>query len=242
MQLVTSITHDYQIRAKAYVDSLVRHADFPCHVLGIDFMPTCQGVNCISFPTSKNAGAAETSHSTQHGAFVQAFRTAKTDEVFLHTDSDFTMQRPIEADEMALLDLPHNAVLVGYNGGAHETLHTEYNRLGANLNWQAFMAEYGEWIEEKNIFNVGCIAMTKQTWRKVNDYYMERWSTICGQLSHPARQQWLVSYSLHALNLDIRIMPWSFHAHGHFGLKPGMEKRGDGVYHNGRLALFRHYL
>jgi hypothetical protein len=31
-----------------------------------------------------------------------------------------------------------------------------------------------------------------------------------------ARQQWLVSYLLKQLDYDIKIAPWSLHAHGHF--------------------------
>jgi hypothetical protein len=46
---------------------------------------------------------------------------------------------------------------------------------------------------------------------------------------------------LKQLDYDVTIAPWSLHAHGHFGLKPGMNYGPGGLWADGKLALFRHH-
>ena len=64
---------------------------------------------------------------------------------------------------------------------------------------------------------------------------------ICGVFTHMARQQWLISWELAKLGLTVKVCPWSIHAHGHGGLKPGMHYGEGGLWADGKLAAWRHH-
>lgn len=242
LKLVTGCNAGYLPRMMRYLETLAHHADFPVYLVGVGFNPPeVDGIEVLSLGSEHNPGSPPQTESMQHGSFIQVV-PARYDTVLLFTDGDFIMQRPLDDGERAFLDLPDDAVAVGYNGGPSETLMHEAGRLGLQYPGEALVRLWGDEVYTWPIYNVGAIAMNKRTWRRVYDYYLSRWDEVSAAFSHQARQQWLISYALNRLGLDVRIMPWSLHAHGHFGLKPGMSWGGDGIYHDGKLALFRHYL
>ncbi len=242
MLLVTGANERYLPRMRPYLDSLERYADFPVKFITVGFkieLPYDR-IECIHLPRADNIGAPPQTESIQHGSFLNVI-DMPTNEVIIYTDGDFIMQRALDDDERALLALKHNQALTSWNGGPHETLAIEAERLGLKTSYRRLADDWG--FLDKHIYNVGFIAMTVRTWRRLYKSYLQDWERIGEYFEHMARQQWLISYKLAQLGIEVHIAPWSLHAHGHFGLKPGMERRADGsIYHNGRLAAFRHYL
>lgn len=241
MRIITGCNAPYLPRMAGYLDSLRRHATFPVTFIGVGFEPSdIEGIETATITHEQNAGAPERTECIQHGSFLSVV-DGPEDEVLVYTDGDFTMQRKLERDELDLLDLDHFEAVTSWNGGEHETLTLEAGRLGMRSSTYELQNAWRD-MRYMSIYNVGFLAMTRRTWREVYSAYMADWQRVCAAFEHPARQQWLISYEMQRLRLAVKIAPWSLHAHGHFGLKPGMEMRPDGVYHNGRLAAFRHYL
>lgn len=241
MILVTGSNERYQHRVKSYLDTLVKYADFDCYHVGVGYTPEAhRTVKPLTLTTEQNAGAPPETECIQHGSFLPVLPKMHKSQVIMYTDGDFTMQRAMNQSEIEGLDLAHAQVAVGYNGGADETLLKEYTRLGPKKTPKEMDELWGEDWPTKPIYNVGCVAMTSGTWEYVYRVYMRNWQLAGDCFQHQARQQWLLSYIF--ADLDVKILPWSIHAHGHFGLKPGMEWRDGQIYHEGKLALFRHYL
>lgn len=242
MILVTGCNAPYRPRIHGYLHSLEQYADFPITHVGVGFLPELEfsKVTPAAITREQNEGAPMETECIQHGSFLPVI-DCPANEVIMYTDGDFTMQRGLHDDERELLALPHNAVAVGYNGGEHERLVHEYTRLSPKVSPQQMELLWGQDWHARPIYNVGCVAMTRQTWETLYSNYMSSWGVISECFRHQARQQWLMSWLISEYFTEV-ILPWSFHAHGHFGLKPGMEVKADGVYADGRLALFRHYI
>lgn len=241
MILITGCNERYLPRMSRYLDSLRSYATFPVYLAGVGFQPPeIDGVCRLSLTREQNAGSPPQSECIQHGSFLQVLPDRNMTSTILYTDGDLVMQRAVDESEWALLRLNFGDVLVGYNGGAHETLLTEYYRLSPMKSPDEMECLWGHDWDTLTIYNVGCVAATRDTWNYIHREYMKHWQMACETFVHPARQQWLISWIIGKLNPVI--MPWSFHAHGHFGMKPGMTRQGDQIYHNGKLALFRHYL
>lgn len=241
MILVTGSNERYQHRGKSYLDTLVQYADFECYHVGVGYTPEKHGdITPLTLTIEQNAGAPPETECIQHGSFLPVLPPAHASQVIMYTDGDFVMQRAMDANEREFLSLKHAQVAVGYNGGADETLLHEYNRLGPKKTPKEMDGNWGEDWFSKPIYNVGCVAMTRDTWQYVHLTYMKNWYLAGDCFQHQARQQWLLSYIF--ADLDVKILPWSLHAHGHFGMKPGMSWKDGQIYHEGKLALFRHYL
>lgn len=223
---------------QGYLDSLRKYADFPVTFVGVEFTPPDMGeIETITITAEQNYGAPSDTECIQHGSFASLI-PGDDSEVLVYTDGDFRMQRPLEQDELDLLTLAHGEVVTSWNGGPDETLALEATRLGLHGD----LEQWGGDLDRLSIYNVGFLAMTRGTWRELLTAYNRDYARMDATFSHYARQQWLISYHVQRLGMTIKIAPWSLHAHGHFGLKPGMERRGSQIYWNGRLAAFRHYL
>lgn len=241
MIIVTGCNEGYLSRITPYLHSLQQYASFPISFVGVGFEPPAfDGISVVSMSREQNDGAPRETESIQHGSFLSVVK-ARANDVIMYTDGDFTMQRPMDDSECELLNLQHGQVATSWNGGPHETLATEAERLSQRRPYDWLRGQWGEEIYTWPIFNVGCVAMTKKTWQELYSFYMDHWEMAGLSFWHQARQQWLISYAVSKL-FEVKILPWSLHAHGHFGMKPGMEYRPDGVYVDGKKALFRHYL
>lgn len=238
MKLVTGSNASYFPRMHGLFESVRQHGN------GIDATYVAVGWpgadvggwNTVAISREDNYGAPPQTECIQHGSFIDVLG-ADGDEVVLYCDGDMTMQRPIDPDEYKLLVLDYGDVVVGYNGGEHETLITEAHRLGPRVPMASIEEEWGS----TPCYNVGCVAMTANTWRFINGAYLHYWDHIGTVFQHQARQQWLLSWLFHSLSLNVKIMPWSFHAHGHHGPKPGMARQNGYITIDGRVALFRHF-
>ena len=242
MRLVTGCNEHYYPRMVGYLNSLRKYADFPVTLVGVGFTPPAMdGIDVISITRAQNRGAPPETECIQHGSFLPLLDGDNDSEVVIYTDGDFVMQRAMDAGERAFLSVGHGEVVAGYNFGAHSTLRNDAELLGVQIGWDELEKRYGEIIHTAQDYNVGFLAMTRRTWAILYQSYMQDYPPICGVFSHMARQQWLISWEIATLGLAVNLCPWSIHAHGHGGLKPGMYYGNGGLYHDGKLALFRHH-
>ena len=241
MILVTGSNERYAPRMNPYLASLQEYATFPVYQVGVGFMPAkvYSKVAPVCLTHEQNAGSPPETECIQHGSFLSVIPDKGTTDTIMYTDGDFTMQRALTEDDWQYLRLEHGQVSIGYNGGSDETLLTEYHRLGPKVSGLQMETLWGGDWHTLPIYNVGCIAATRGTWEYIHRTYMKSWHIAGDCFQHQARQQWLISWIVSGL--DVKILPWSFHAHGHFGMKPGMTRQGEQIYHDGKLALFRHY-
>lgn len=163
------------------------------------------------------------------------------DEVLIYTDGDFIMQRKMDKGERDFLDIKHDQTVVGLNFGTQSTLINDAKLLGQQISDAELIERYGGIVNTHQDYNVGFLAMTRKTWERVYYNYMHDYADICGVFTHMARQQWLISWELAHMGIDVKLCPWSIHAHGHGGLKPGMRYGEGGLWADGKLALFRHH-
>lgn len=243
MILVTGSNERYRHRVNGYLASLQEYADFTCFHVGVGYQPgrDYAGVYPAMITQAQNAGAPPETECIQHGSFIDTVAPGLGNEVVLYTDGDFVMQRPLDDDDWDLLRLPDHAIAIGYNGSATETLLDEYGRLSPRISLPDMDRIWGKDWHVRPIYNAGCMAMTRHTWQQFHRLYMNSWEVVGQCFQHQARQQWLISWLISEYFTAV-ILPWSFHAHGHFGLKPGMTVDGGRAYVDGELALFRHFL
>ena len=242
MQLVTGCNAGYLPRMLPYLDSLHEYADFPVNFIGVGFEPPyLQGVTrSIFLDGALNAGAPNETQCIQHGSFLNVL-DAPDSETLIYTDGDMVMQRKLDDEERAFLTLENNEVVTGLNFGWHSTLINDAKLLGQQISDGELVERYGEYVNTHQDYNVGFLAMTRQTWQMVYGAYMRDYPAICGVFTHMARQQWLISWEIAKLGLTVKVCPWSIHAHGHGGLKPGMHYGEGGLWADGKLAAWRHH-
>lgn len=242
MQLVTGCNAGYLPRMMPYLESLHRFSDFPVNFIGVGFQPPfLQGAtNSRYLDGLDNAGAPDETQCIQHGSFLKVV-DSPLDEVLLYTDGDMVMQRKLDDGERDFLDLENNQAVVGLNFGWHSTLINDAKLLGQQISDAELVERYGDYVNTHQDYNVGFLAMTRQTWQMVYTAYMRDYPAICGVFTHMARQQWLISWELASMGIEIKVAPWSLHAHGHGGLKPGMRYGEGGLWADGKLAAWRHH-
>lgn len=239
VRLVTGCNEHYYPRMQSYLQSLHQHADFRWQMVAVGFDPHQPWA--VTLRPECNPGAPAETESIQHGSFLEVIET-DPEEVIVYTDGDFVMQRPMDDDEREFLDLEHGQVVTGYNFGEHCTLFHDAHLLSPFCTDDRLLAVWGDVIQTAQDYNAGFLAMTRQTWGMLHTAYMAAWDRVSWTFRHQARQQWLISYKIAALGFEVKLCPWSIHAHGHGGLKPGMERRDGAIWADGKMALFRHYL
>jgi hypothetical protein len=235
--LVTGGNAAYHDRLQACVDSLKANANVPYCVFSVGY----QHPGYVEIPRAENVGAPDSTECIQHGSFLRHLYGAD-DAVIVYIDGDVHMQRPFDAGELEwLANFPERHVSATWNR-VGETLIEEARALGPRRSEAEMVATWGKRIQIAPALNAGVIVARRSTWGQVYNSYLELWGDVTAEFSHQARQQWLICWTYAYLGMSVDIMPWTFHAHGHFGLKPGMETRSDGVYADGKLAALRHYL
>lgn len=243
MRFITGCNEGYLTRMRVYLESLEQFADFQTTFITVafDWGSPFQKIDAVRMEREQNKGAPDYSEAIQHGSFLKVVK-ANAADVLVCTDGDFVMQRALDKSEKELLNVKANEVVTSWNGGPHETLMVEAQRLGPLVGFEQIDYDWGGIVNGSPIYNVGFLAAQKRTWQKIYDKYMLNWERVGTYFTHPARQQWLISWAIADLGLDVKVAPWSLHAHGHFGMKPGMERRDGQIYADGKLAAFRHYL
>jgi hypothetical protein len=192
-------------------------------------------------PRTALAGSPPESDSLQHGAWLP-FVDAADNDVVIWTDGDLFMQRPFSERELADLEAwPAGTFGVSYNMGPHETLlHEALFKLRPKISAGAFLDKWGDVTLQCPCFNVGVMVGRVRDYRKLYDLYMPEWESVLADLEHPARQQWLIGYTM-ARHFEMRLLPYTFHMHAHFELPSGaLVGQAGEAYFNNQLVLFWH--
>lgn len=234
--LVAGCNQRYHDRFQACVAALRTYTgDIPYRLFSVGYN------GYTELTQAQNYGAPPETECIQHGSFLQKL-PGRPDDVIVYLDGDVIMQRPLDAGELAWLEnFPERAVAATWNQ-IDETLAQCATYIGPK-NTETSLAQI--WvdadIDQAPSLNAGMVVMRRSAWKQSYELYLRHWELAGACFSHQARQQWLMCWTYAALGFETQIMPWSFHAHGHFGLKPGMERRPDGIYADGKLAAFRHH-
>lgn len=247
MKLLTGSDRRWLPRMRPYLESLASYSPWDNVLLGVDckipplFLEDLLGVRAIELPAQVLDGSPDLSHSVQHGSWLP-FVAGPASEVVMFTDGDIVMQRRPHAAELEWIEsLPAGVVTCGWNSGPDETLFVEGGRLFPKLPPADIVARWGE-ITAIPCYNIGVVAMRRETWRAVHARYMAHWPAVCETFEHGARQQWLMSWVFHALGLRVDLMPPAFHTHGCYPFPPGVVISGGELQYNGAPVLFRHHV
>lgn len=178
----------------------------------------------------------------QHGEFVnnKYISELSDDDIILFTDGDIIMQREMNQDELKLLELNDNEFFVGYNESKNDNLLAESNRLNKISSIYDSYLGYEEW-DKIPCYNTGVLAGKISSWKKLFQLYTRKWNFVDQTFIHYAKQQWLICMILYH-NFNVKIMPYSFHTHGHYPLPSGTHIDNDGKLKdaNGNIVLLRH--
>jgi len=246
-QLITCSNARWLPRMRPYLETLASFSPWDNILAGVHcrvpalFLEDVLGVRAVELPAETLAGAPAETQSVQHGSWLP-YVAGPDDEVVLFTDGDIVLQRRPTDDELAWIDgLPAGVVTCGWNSGPRETLADEGARLFPKVGQADIHARFGS-VELKPCYNIGVIAARRETWRQIHALYMRNWDLVSDTFGHAARQQWLVCWAIHALDLRVDLMPQSFHTHGCYPLPAGASLVGGVLQFNGTPVLFRHHV
>lgn len=231
VRIVTGCNERYYRKMGRWLDSLENRCNVPFTLVKVRWeAPSGRNGPETSISREQNYGAPETTECIQHGSFLKVIDGPK-DEILIYCDGDMEMQRRFTEAELSWLEsFDDHTVSAGYNRPG-ESMVDELDLLLPVVDITEIRRRFPGEIDQWLMLNVGVLAMRRSAWEKVYQAYMERWELVSDTLEHQARQQWLICYVIYTLGLDVRIMPYAMHVHGHFGLKPGMDPDS---------ALFRH--
>jgi len=240
MRLVTACNQGYISRIQPYIQSLAAHVNISTALITVGFDYQHPDILTFKLPRSMNNGAPFETESPQHGSFLPVIDTEDND-VFIFTDGDIILQRPFTKRELDHIHtLPEGVVMAGYNSGPDETLAIEGARLFPRFSIDQIGAKFG--LMDKPCYNIGVFIARRSTYQAIYDEYMTRWQMATDAFGHPARQQWLVVYTIHKLGLEVKLTPYSLHANGHYGMPPGCYYRDGVLYSGADVVALRHKL
>jgi hypothetical protein len=234
--LVAGCNERYHEAFQPCVAALRRFANVPYQLISVGF-DDYNGYTPLTH--EQNYGAPPETECIQHGSFLSVV-PGELDDVLIYLDGDVRMQRPFDDWELTwLANFPARAVAAGWNQTG-ETLAACATYIGPRHSPDELAALWGKLIYGAPSLNAGVVVARRHTWERAYSLYMAYWERAGASFAHQARQQWLMCWTWAALGLTTEILSWHFHAHGHFGYKPGMELRDGQIYADGKLAAFRH--
>jgi hypothetical protein len=213
--------------------------------VGFEWEHHIKGIDTAFLPHELNRGEPGNT-CAQHGSFLQVV-DGPDDETLIFTDGDILLQRPFTHNEMSwLANIPANTVSACYNSGPHENLYVQGTMIQPIVDMSVVQKRYGSVLQRGMGWNVGVLVAKRSTYRKLYELYMLQYDEVCRYFHHAARQQWLMNLII-AENFQAQVMPYSFHANGHFGMPPGCiyDESGYLMYQNGGdplMVAFRHKL
>lgn len=244
VQLVTGSNARYMPKMEPYLRTVEKHSRAENWLVCVAAEPPAYlngKIRTVKQPLVSPVSPPET-ESLQHGSWL-GIVPGEPNNVAIWTDGDIFMQRPFTDGEWADLEnWPENAVGVSYNLGPFETLLDEaVFKLHPKASPGTFLDHWGTATLERICFNVGVMVARRATYQRIYDAYIKRWDEVGEWLAHPARQQWLIGWTIYELGLDIKILPYTFHTHAHFDLPEGTLVTPEGrAYYNNTPILFWH--
>jgi hypothetical protein len=247
VKIVCSTTENYLEKTKEYLSTVNKYSAAENIIVTVEFVPDIAffkelpHINWINMSEYENRGSPEGTKSIQHGSFVDLV-SDHPEDTLVYTDCDIYMQRPFSNVEMMYLEgMKEGTVSVGWNSGPEEKLIHEAMRLQPKVSPEELRKQWGTEIDTEPCFNIGVMAATNSTWKKIYRLYMENWQRATEIFGHRARQQWLVCWAMARLQLNRQIMPYTMHTHAHYGLPRGTYIYGNGVAgYEDKIILFRH--
>lgn len=257
LHLVSLLTENYVPRALPFLNSLSNFAGLGRAIVCLGFDPESHGLNTgyrsLSFYTMPRHWSESSLGILQHGRWADALPEFHDDDVYLLSDADIIVQRPMYPGEHDLFtNCPADMFLAGWNAFGPGELHVngdnlllEAERIGLTENCNDYSEKHlafgtpASWGKIP-CFNTGILAMRGITWKRLRDLYESRCERFYKLTSHRSRGQWLMNYCLHRLGLKANVLPLTVHSHGHMGIPKGVTLRdGTACYHN-EVILFRH--
>lgn len=239
LHLGTAVTEDYVEAARSFLASTQRVSGVSkfCVTPGYDWIerdkPRFPGIAFYPLDLAEAIDCCSLEFvCLQHGTFLDALTGVDEDDVCLLLDgTDIVIQRDLTAEERALLDLGDNEVAVGWNGGPEDTLRQEWDRLDPKVSLATAEAAFGQ-LDKIPVYNCGVLAMRASTWDLVRAVYLEAWKSR-PLFGNPRCCQFLLCWCLRMLEIEVKLLPPSFHSHNHFIYEFGPEHwfTADGLLH-----------
>jgi hypothetical protein len=243
--LATGANAAYMPKLTAYLNSISLHSTFDRNMVifvGNGAMPELN-IECYRLREEAISAPAQNS-CIQHGDWLNADGLQVDDsDVVVFTDGDMYVQRALNDKERASLEkLQHGDIVVGANQFEGQTLLQEAHNLG--FTGKPWHGMNNEKVWRSPVFNTGCIAATVGTWRNLLSLYRAEWQDFAGVFQHYAKQQWLISYLLHAYSFNIKKMHYTFHLHNHGSAMPSgsvWSVTKNALTYQGDIVLLRHF-
>jgi len=247
IRLATGVTPNYLPRATPFLESL-RKCNVPSALFAVNFdrdPPGLWHVNERILVDYSKARIQLPKYMLQHGGFVQFLPEAwKDTDVVVFTDADAVLQRPFSDEERASMgSVKDGEFQVGYNRpNDAQTLRHEATCLQPKVSLDEVHRRFPG-TENIPCRNFGFVVATVASWRELfkRTVALEK---DCGECFwNPARVQFMACYAIGQPGLKFVDLSPVLHAHGHIGLKVGLEKKQDGLwYQDGQLVAFAHAL
>jgi len=217
---VSATDENYEEKAGRFLASLAQaQLPTPPLHLTVDY-DARQPVAGVEYRRIESAGfrAPSPIRCLQHGEFWPAV----DEDVVLFTDCDIYVQRPFNEEELGILEgITPGHVWCSHNNYEGDSLFHEGIRLKPINRDFATLFGHPDLPFRRHplympIYNTGVLAMHRETWLWVYEEYVRLWPVISTLLRHYARQQWLLSYLVTVMGLEVHIWPEAFHSHGCF--------------------------
>lgn len=206
--IVIALTDDYAVKARPLFDSLDRHArDLRICILLIrkNLTPYLPGfrVNNIEYSeiyllslTSFRPGWPENRPfyaCGEGGEFLEHFHF-DDDEVIIHIDADFVMQRGMSDAELAhFSSVADGEVYSNYHSYPPHTLREEFYNLRPKVLIEEALKTYpASW--DQRMFCAGFVCCTAWTYRQISAAYLAGIDQMTATFGHHAAGQWLLNY------------------------------------------------
>jgi len=247
LRVGTCITENYLDRAASCLRSLPNCGADP-FVVAYGFHPderARQAFSGLQWHHLPAGQPADCDGCVQYGAWLDALPHDPGD-VLVMADADAVFQRGLDPGELAMLEsLGPDEVAVGPNAGEQDTLQREAARLrrGSHEPMDQTLDGLYPGFSALPCYNVGFLAARASWWPRLRAAFVQAWPEFNRLFTHRARCQWLTCWLIHAMGSTVKVLPYSIHAHGHFGLPPGCNRNepGGNILFGDRPVFFAHH-
>lgn len=245
LRLATGVTPNYLPRATRFLESLGQYHSVHTTLFAVNFTsPPSVSVDHVQLVDYSKATVQLPKFMLQHGGFTQ-FTPAgwAEDDVIIFTDADAYLQRNFTPAELeSMLAVGENEMQVGYNRpNDRQTLQHEATCIFPKRSMEEIYRIFPG-TDQMECRNFGFVVGRLSAWRELfrRTVALEPNCEAC--FGNPARVQFMACYALQQPGMRITELSPLIHAHGHIGLKHGLENRG-GVWHqDGQVVAFAHAL
>lgn len=241
----TCTTENYLPKARAYLASVAEHGHRRvCYRLGCvgfappDDLPSPWQAFQIPLHMLDERWGNPGSGCIQHGNWIP-YLPAESDDMIVLTDADITMQRSLTPDEWKLLDdWPAGAVGIGPNASPADTLLDEARRIRIRVD--DLPPRFWPGRDAPLCGNAGVLIARRGTWLELWAACLALHEDVRPLFPHAAAMQWTINLAIDRV-ADLVVLPYSFHAHQHYGIPPGCEDRDGVAYFEDAPVLLAHH-